>query len=149
MKDKINEFLRITKELNKIHIFPVMYGSLGLYFLLNKNGKDIMDIDIVVPRIFTDSKLVKIVEVMSKFGYKQDKIFIQEFESSDHRVGFESEDIFSKDVNKKIEELNLVNIDGVKFRTLNKKDYRTLYKKTLKIWKNKINKIETKLKLLD
>jgi hypothetical protein len=74
MKDKINEFLRITKELNKIHIFPVMYGSLGLYFLLNKNGKDIMDIDIVVPRIFTDSKLVKIVEVMSKFGYKQDKL---------------------------------------------------------------------------
>ena len=45
--DKIHEFERVTKELNKIGIIPILYGSLGLSQSISRDIET-NDIDILV-----------------------------------------------------------------------------------------------------
>lgn len=48
MKEKFDEFLKLTRELNKIEITPLLMGSLGLEQVTGRDWQ-VRDIDIHVP----------------------------------------------------------------------------------------------------
>lgn len=66
---KIECFIKNAKFLNKyFKIVPLLYGSLGLEYLINENlNSD--DIDILIPRVFIEERWIEFKEILENDGY--------------------------------------------------------------------------------
>lgn len=66
---KIEFFIKNTEFLNKkFKIVPLLYGSLGLEYLINENlNSD--DIDILIPRIYIKERWKEFKEILENEGY--------------------------------------------------------------------------------
>ena len=96
MKEKFDEFLKITRELNKIEITPLLMGSLGLEQVTGRDWQ-VRDIDIHVPgdprgwgapdaeRIYD---FEKIEMIMNRLGYHLVDLHEHEFQKDDLSVEF-------------------------------------------------------------
>jgi len=150
--DKYKEFLRIAKHLNsKLNIIPVLYGSLGLAKIIQKDLGS-KDIDILVPQKYITTDWDKLIKTLSEINYQLIDDREHEFIRSNYKIGvaFE-EDLFSFagiDHNK----LRIVSDNSVNFKVLNINQYLKIYNRSkndsYRSQKNNKKDLE-KIKLID
>ncbi|MDO8507366.1 MAG: hypothetical protein Q7S53_02255 [bacterium] len=146
MDKKFESFLKIAKAFNSHQIVPTLYGSLGLYRVLDQTG-EVNDIDIIIPAIYLSDKWDELIEIMAEAGYKQDSTFPHEFVNGGTRVGFESDADLYADINP--ENFNITQVDNVEFKELKAEEYLASYRKTVEVWEEKIEKYKEKIKTLE
>ena len=79
---KKREFLYIAKLLNeKLHVIPLLFGSLGLEQRLHTN-LNADDIDVLIPEIFLNEKWDSVVTIMNDSGYALYDLHEHAFEKS-------------------------------------------------------------------
>ena len=87
---KKREFLYIAKLLNeKLHVIPLLFGSLGLEQRLHTN-LNADDIDVLIPEIFLNEKWDSIVTIMNDNGYVLYDLHEHAFEKSGLSFAFAS-----------------------------------------------------------
>ena len=140
MNKLFDEFKFICLELNKIGIIPRLMGSLGLEFA-TKPEWDPSDIDIHVPgdprgwdapdelRIYNWDNILK---VMEDLGYKLVDLHEHEFQKNNLSVEFGSISSLFDFAGILESDIEITQIDGVKFRIPNKKQFLKIYEESSK-----------------
>jgi len=139
-------FLEIVKALNQKNIVPILYGSLGLYRIIGQLDK-ISDIDIIIPNENLTKQFDELMKIMAKIGYKQDPHCLPEFTKGKERIDFEPEsDLEELGINPK--KLKITEIGDSRFKELSQEDYLLAYRRNLKTWEMKVEKIKQKIRTL-
>ena len=87
MQEKLDIFISITQKLHSSGIMPVLFGSLGVAVLINKDIP-IHDIDILVPDVWVKDAWPALVALMSDIGFKVHDISEHEFIKNNQQVAF-------------------------------------------------------------
>jgi len=150
--DKYKEFLRIAKHLNsELNITPVLYGSLGLSRIIQKdlNSKDI---DILVPQRYITTNWKKLIKTLLKINYQLVDEKEHEFVYLKNKIGIAfEEDLFSF-AKVDYKELKTISDNGVGYKVLDINQYKKIYEvsKTDSYRSQKNNKKDLeKIKLID
>ncbi|MFA5888838.1 MAG: hypothetical protein WCW47_00370 [Candidatus Paceibacterota bacterium] len=126
MKDVLPTFLEIVSNLNKKNIIPIIYGSFGLYLILNKEAHvDDLDFIIVRPDDFPICR-----NVLGELGFNTDPDHDRELIRNNFYISF----IDKADIEKLIDEtikLNLISLNETSFFNIDIKQYLKIYKKGL------------------
>jgi hypothetical protein len=127
---KYNEFINIARNLNsQLKIVPLLYGSLGLQAITSIDFS-VDDIDILVPNKYLDECWVNLMTTLKTMGYTLIDIHEHEFIKEDFKVAFAGiEDLYDF---SEIDYLNLetVEVDDVKYKSLSLNDYLKVYTKS-------------------
>jgi len=126
MKD-FKIFLEVAKNLNnKFKITPILFGSVGLYKLINYPGKN-NDIDILIPNTFINHRWNKLVRLMEYLKFKLINQKEHEFIRRGKIVAFGKQNDLKELA--KINPLTLENVNhqGIKFKELNLGQYLIIY----------------------
>ena len=129
---KFNYFLENARLLSdKFGVVPLLYGSLGLECLTGDAlGAD--DIDILVPRVFITERWHEFKLVLEEHGY----VLVDEHEHTFARGGVaysyaDIEDLESF-VGINTEDIDVHEVDGVRFLLLSLEQYLAVYKQSSK-----------------
>jgi len=147
MDKKFSTFLEIAKVLNKYGVTPTLYGSLGLYRIVDQLDQ-VNDIDIIIPNKNLIDELDKLMRILAEIGYKQDAPYPHEFTKGDSSVGFEPESDL-EELGISLETLKVTEVDGVQFKELSPKDYLLVYKRNKKSQEKKLNSTKKKLEAIE
>jgi len=147
MDKKLKIFLEIAKVLNKHGIIPILFGSLGLYRIIDQVD-EVNDIDIIIPNKNLIDQFDMFNKIMTEIGYKQDKTYPHEFTKGEIQIGFEPEsDIEKLGINPA--ELQITSMENSKFRELTATDYLKVYKRNLETHNSKLKSIKRKIEVLE
>lgn len=130
--NKFNLFIENARLLSdKFNIVPLLYGSLGLEYLTGDIlGAD--DIDILVPRVFITDRWQEFKAVLEEHGY----VLVDEHEHTFVRdsVAYSYADIEDLEsfVGINTEDIDVHEVDGVRFLLLSLEQYLDVYKKSSK-----------------
>lgn len=144
---KFTAFLEIANVLNKHNIVPVIYGSLGLYRIVGQLD-EINDIDIIIPNENLIDNFEVLKRAMDEVGYKQDAHYPHEFTKGEGQIGFEPESDL-KELGIDSQKLKVTKLNDSKFKELEPKDYLLVYRRNLKTWETKVEKIKRKIQTLE
>lgn len=122
-----NEFLHIAKALNKLGITPLLYGSTGLeQRLCTSLNAD--DIDILIPKIYLKEKWFIIIEnTMNDIGYSLYDMHEHAFEKCGTSAAFASLEELSVFADVDIENIPMINENGISYHLLELNDYLKVY----------------------
>lgn len=130
--NKFNLFIENARLLSdKFNIVPLLYGSLGLEYLTGDDlGAD--DIDILVPRVFITERWHEFKSLLETQGY----VLFDEHEHTFAHGGVaysyaDIEDLESF-VGIKTEDIDVHEVNGVRFLLLSLEQYLAVYKKSSK-----------------
>lgn len=129
MTDKYQTFIKIVKTLNDaFSIEPVVYGSFGLYTLINLD-KESDDIDLLVPKEFLDTKGKELTDELKKIGFstKDQASFV--FSNREIEVSFESDENLPVLIGANAVELNKQIVSQAIFKELSLRQYLRFYEK--------------------
>ena len=150
--NKYKEFLKIAKHLNsELNIIPVLYGSLGLSKIIQKdlNSKDI---DILVPQKYITTDWKKLIKTLQKINYQLVDEKEHEFIYLNNRVGIAFEEDLFPFAKINYKNLKIVTDSGVKYKILNITQYKKVYEvsknDSYRSQKNNKKDLE-KIKLID
>ena len=144
--EKFTIFLEIVKALNQKNIVPVLYGSLGLYRIIDQLD-EINDIDVIIPNKNLIDQFDELIKIMAEIGYKQNPYYPHGFTKGEEKIGFEPEsDLTEIGINP--QKLKITEIRGSKFKELSSGDYLLVYRRNLKTWETKVEKIKRKIQTL-
>ena len=131
-KEKFEIFLEVAEALNKsFQVVPILYGSLGLYRVIQRPGT-VNDIDILVPDEFVNDKWENLIELAESLGFKLKDEHEHEFERDRKLVAFATELDLAKMANVKPDDLKISIVDGVKFKELSPEQYLEIYQLMLR-----------------
>ncbi len=137
---KFNEFLKITKRLNEIHITPLLMGSVGLEIVTEENW-DAQDLDIHVPgdergwdvpaekAIFDWERIVRL---MDSLEYRLVDLHEHEFFKRGLSVEFGIIDTLPSFAGVSLEDLEMHQKEGLKFFLLTPNQYLRVYEASYK-----------------
>lgn len=137
MKDKSNEkkftiFLEVAKELNNaFDVTPVLYGSLGLYRIINES-KSANDIDFLVPEKLINEKWSELIALMKSLKFELKNEHEHEFSRDGEIVAFGSESDLIEFAKVDSNNLKVSQIDGIGFRELTPEQYLSCYQLMLR-----------------
>jgi len=122
-------FLEIARALNKINIIPVLYGSLGLYKVINKFERKTNDIDILIPDEFTGKKWRKLCEIMERrLGFILKNEHKREFEKNGKLVAFGKTNDLVRLAKVYPKDIEVIEENDAKFGKPSPKQYLMCYK---------------------
>ncbi len=132
MEKKIKDALWVIGLLNKKGIVPVLYGSLGLYQIIEPLGK-IDDIDLLVYETWITNKWDELRSYLEKYQFQLEDEHEHEFSHPNISgyVAFGSIEESGKHSGLQLNEANLVE-SGVKYYALSARQYLKAYKACLK-----------------
>lgn len=123
----ISEFLRITKKLNhSFDITPLLYGSLGLGKLLNKDFSP-QDIDFLVPQSFIGLDWIPFQNFIESLGYSLTDLQEHEFSNGKIKIAFAPIEGLEKDLGITPEQIDRVEESGSVYKLLNLQQYLSAY----------------------
>ena len=124
---KKKEFLYIAELLNeKLHVVPLLFGSLGLEQRLHTN-LDADDIDVLIPEIFLHEKWDSIVTIMNDNGYILYDLHEHAFEKSGLSVAFASIESLTPFADINPAKIPIIEETGVRYYLLELQDYLKVY----------------------
>jgi len=130
-EEKFKIFLEITKSLNKrFNIIPVLYGSLGLSRVIEKDIV-VNDIDILVPNGFIKNRWKDLFELMVNSGFELKNEREHEFVRKSHVVAFATDNDLTEKSGEKPENLEISTEGHVKFKQLTPELYFNVYQSVL------------------
>lgn len=149
---KKKEFLYIAGLLNeKLHVVPLLFGSLGLEQRLHTN-LNADDIDVLIPEIFLHEKWDSIVSIMNNNGYVLYDLHEHAFEKSGLSVAFASIESLVPFAGINLAKIPIIEETGIRYYLLELQDYLKVYTASSKdgYRKNiKNKKDEQKIKLIN
>ena len=128
--NKFNLFIENARLLSdKFNIVPLLYGSLGLEYLIGDDlGAD--DIDILVPRVFITERWLEFKELLETQGYA----LTDEHEHTLMRDGVAYSYADIEDLESfagiRVEDLETREVNGVRFLLLSLEQYLAVYKRS-------------------
>ena len=122
----INEFLHIAKSLNRLDITPLLYGSLGLEQRLG-TYLNADDIDILIPQIYLNENWCIIEKAMNDIGYSLYDLHEHAFEKYGTSAAFASLEELSVFADVNIDNIPLINENGITYHLLELNDYLKVY----------------------
>ena len=126
-KVKKKEFLYIAESLNKkLHIVPLLFGSLGLEERLNTN-LNVDDIDVLIPEVFLNEKWNSIVTIMNDNGYVLYDLHEHAFEKSGLSIAFASIENLAPFANIDLTKIPIIEEIGIRYYLLSLQDYLKVY----------------------
>ncbi len=121
------EFLRIAGQLNKrLHIVPLLFGSLGLEQRLNMD-LNADDIDVLIPEAFLKEKWSELLSLMHDNGYALYDLHEHAFQKAECKVAFASIESLTTLAGVDLAGIPLVEEGGVRYFLLDLQDYRKVY----------------------
>ena len=124
---KKKEFLYIAGLLNeKLHIVPLLFGSLGLEQRLNTN-LNADDIDVLIPEVFLNEKWNSVVTIMNDNGYVLYDLHEHAFEKSGLNVAFASIENLTPFAGINLTKIPVIEEVGVRYYLLDLQDYLKVY----------------------
>jgi len=126
--EKLKIFIEVTRVLNKHGITPILFGSLGLYKVIDKLERKINDIDILVPDEFLCARWVELFEIVNKLGFVLKDEHEHEFVSGVEIIAFGKASDLVKIANVDFEKLKVTNKDEAEFGELFPEQYLNCYK---------------------
>ncbi len=133
MQKKFNDFIRVTKILNKWGITPVLYGSLGLYQIIEPlNPVD--DIDYLIPETYLKDRWLDFKGYLESMGFRMDDEHEHEFSHKEIEgwIAFGSLEESKQHSGLTIEKLTPVDKQGARFYVLDASQYLRAYEASLK-----------------
>jgi len=128
--DKYKEFLRIARHLNiELNITPVLFGSLGLSNIIQKNLNS-KDTDILVPQKYITKDWDKLQKILLKINYQLVDEKEHEFVYLNNRIGIAHEEDLFPFAGVNHEELKIISDSGTNYKTLDIDQYRKVYEKS-------------------
>lgn len=129
--DKYKIFLTIAKELNKIGVTPLLYGSLGLERRLNTDlSAD--DIDILITHEYLSEKWCDIVNLMNNIGYELYDLHEHAFKKDGLSAAFANIESLTDFADVNISKIPKEKEDSAIFFLLDLPDYLRVYKASSK-----------------
>ncbi|MFE4525856.1 phosphoribosylanthranilate isomerase [Cytobacillus firmus] len=137
---KFNEFIKIAKKLNDIEIIPLLMGSVGLEVVTGKNW-DAQDLDIHVPgdergwEVPPELNIYnwnEIVNIMKSMEYSLIDLHEHEFSTEGLAVEFGIIDTLPSFAGVQIEDLEMHEMEEVKYYLLNLEQYLSVYESSSK-----------------
>jgi len=122
-----SEFLRITNHLNsKLHITPVLYGSLGLQVV---SGVQLypQDIDFLVPLSYLQNEWSVLKNTLEDLGYQLFDLHEHEFHKNGATIAFSYEEDLQDFAGINSKALKLVTYHGCRYRQLSLTDFLSVY----------------------
>ena len=124
---KKKEFLYIAELLNeKLHIVPLLFGSLGLEQRLNTN-LNADDIDVLIPEVFLNEKWNSVVTIMNDNGYDLYDLHEHAFGKSGLNVAFASIEDLTPFAGINLTKIPVIEEVGVRYYLLDLQDYLKVY----------------------
>ena len=124
---KKKEFLYIARLLNeKLHIVPLLFGSLGLEQRLQTN-LNADDIDVLIPKAFLSEKWESIVAIMNDNGYILYDSHEHAFEKSGLSFAFASIESLTPFAGIDLAKIPVIEEAGVRYYLLDLQDYLKVY----------------------
>ncbi|MCM3094490.1 phosphoribosylanthranilate isomerase [Cytobacillus sp. AMY 15.2] len=137
---KFNEFIKIAKKLNDIEIIPLLMGSVGLEIVTGKSW-DAQDLDIHVPGDVRGWEVPpelnihnwnEIVNIMKSMGYSLIDLHEHEFSTEGLTVEFGITDTLPSFAGVQLEDLEMHEMEEVKYYLLNLEQYLSVYESSSK-----------------
>jgi len=150
--DKYKEFLKIAKHLNsKLNIIPVLYGSLGLSKIVERDLNP-EDIDILVPKKYITTDWKKLIKTLQEINYQLVNIKEHKFVNINYKIGIAYEEDLLPFANVDYKNLEILSEKDIQYKILNINQYRKVYEKSksdsYRSQKNNKKDLE-KIKLID
>ena len=124
---KKKEFLYIAGLLNKkLHIVPLLFGSLGLEQRLHTN-LNADDIDVLIPEIFLNKEWDRVVTVMNDNGYVLYDLHEHAFEKSGLSFAFASIESLTPFAGINLTRIPVIEEAGIRYYLLSLQDYLKVY----------------------
>ena len=124
---KKQEFLYIAKLFNeKLHIVPLLFGSLGLEQRLHTN-LNADDIDVLIPEAFLNEKWNSVVALMNDNGYVLYDLHEHAFEKSGLSLAFASIESLTPFAGIDPAKIPVIEEMGVRYYLLDLQDYLKVY----------------------
>lgn len=124
---KKKEFLYIAKLLNeKLHVVPLLFGSLGLEQRLHTN-LNADDIDVLIPDVFLKEKWDSVVTIMNDNGYVLYDLHEHAFEKSELSFAFASIESLAPFAGIDLTKIPIIEEKGVRYYLLELQDYLKVY----------------------
>ena len=129
--EKKKELLHIAEMLNKkLHIVPLLFGSLGLEQRLDIN-LNAEDIDVLIPEVFLNEKWDSVVATMRDSGYTIYDLHEHAFEKSGLSVAFASIESLMPFAGVNLAKIPMMEEMGVRYYLLDLQDYLKVYTASL------------------
>ena len=124
---KKKEFLYIVELLNKkLHIVPLLFGSLGLEQRLHTN-LNADDIDVLIPEVFLNEKWNSVVTIMKDNGYVLYDLHEHAFEKSGLSFAFASIESLTPFAGINLTRIPVIEEAGIRYYLLSLQDYLKVY----------------------
>ena len=124
---KKKEFLYIAKLLNeKLHVIPLLFGSLGLEHRLHTN-LNADDIDVLIPEIFLHEKWDSIVTIMNDNGYILYDLHEHAFKKSGLNIAFASIESLMPFAGINPAKIPVIEETSIRYYLLELQDYLKVY----------------------
>jgi len=125
--NKYKEFLKIAKQLNcELDIIPVLYGSLGLSRIIQKDLNS-EDIDILVPKKYITTDWNRLMKTLQKINYQLINEKEHEFVYQNYKIGIAFEEDLFPFAKVSHKNLNVVSDGGANYKTLGIDQYKKIY----------------------
>ena len=126
-EEKFKAFLSVAKVLNKqFNLTPILYGSLGLYRVLNID-RETGDIDVLIVDEYVQDKWLQLQYVMIDLGYLLKDEHEHEFIKGNQEIAFATQSDLLKVGGVDPDGLRVATINGVSFRELTAENYLFFY----------------------
>jgi hypothetical protein len=150
--DKYKEFLRVAKQLNnKLKIIPVLYGSLGLSKIIQKDLNS-QDIDILVPQKYIITEWDRLIKTFQEINYQLINEREHEFVFLKNKIGVSYEEDLFPFAGIDYNNLKILSENSVKYKILDINQYKKVYevskKDSYRSQKNNKKDLD-KIKLID
>ncbi|MBR2028175.1 MAG: hypothetical protein IKA10_04180 [Oscillospiraceae bacterium] len=128
----INQFFENAKLIaDKFEIIPLMYGSLGLEYITDKN-LNADDIDILIPEIFLNSRWNEFKSCLIDEGYTLSDEHEHTFEKSGIYYSYASAEELSSFARINSDDVETRYKNGIPFKVLSLEQYLKVYKTSVK-----------------
>jgi hypothetical protein len=128
--DKYKEFLKIAKLLNfELNIIPILYGSLGLSKIIQKDLSS-EDIDILVPKKYITTDWNELLKVLQRINYRLVNEKEHELVCRNNKIGIAHEEDLLPFANIDYKNLKTLKEEGIKYKVLNIEQYKRVYEKS-------------------
>ena len=130
--NKFNLVLENARFLSdKFDIIPLLYGSLGLEYLTG-DALDADDIDTLVPRVFITDRWQEFKAVLEEHGYVLADDHEHTFVRDDVAYSYADIEDLESFAGINTEDIELHEVDGVRFLLLSLEQYLAVYKQSSK-----------------
>ncbi len=122
-----NEFLRVARLLNeRLHVTPLLYGSLGLQQRLNED-LHADDIDVLIPESFLGERWGELVCAMEALGYRLYDLHEHAFEREKVSCAFAAIESLKPFADVDLDGIPTAEENGARYFLLDLPDYLKVY----------------------